>query len=208
MPAPKKTLKSAITDGSALQAMVKGKNASWQAGTQAYPAVEISMRDTSKTQAMEAMRHIERSRPGLTSGATPRISLDPTGQGTSSILNYIQELERKIAALQAAQGGQSGPVPHPQINLEERLEGGDGSMEALSSPDPVEERLTLLRTPESPRPNPWIVDIKRYKKLNYRFGSAELYDDSENIDEIRARESAARGGGYVIKLYREYDCEC
>src|SRR5947207_1484508 len=82
MNAPKKTLKSAITDGSALQAMVKGKNASRQAGTQAYPAVEISMRDTSKTQAMEAMRHIERSRPGLTSGATPRISLDPTGSGT------------------------------------------------------------------------------------------------------------------------------
>ena len=182
-------------------------SASRQTGTQAYPAMEVSMRDTSKAQAMEAMRHIERSRPGLTSGAVPKISLDPTGQGTSSILNYIQDLERKIAALQAAQGGQSGPAPPPQINLEERLDDRNSSMEALNSPEPVEERRTLSRTPESPRPNPWIVDIKRYKKLNYRFGSAELYDDSENIDEIRARESAARGGGYVIKLYREYDCK-
>lgn len=56
-------------------------------------------------------------------------------------------------------------------------------------------------------PKPWIVDIKRYKKLNYRHGSASLYDDKETVEAIRARESAARGGGYVLKLYREYDWE-
>ena len=54
---------------------------------------------------------------------------------------------------------------------------------------------------------PWIVEIKRFKKLNYRYGSAELYDDSETIEAIRARESAARGGGYVLNVYREYDWE-
>ncbi len=162
------------------------------------------MRDNSKIQAMEAMRHIERNRPGLTSGHVPKVALDASGQGSSTILNYIQDLERKIAELQA---GRSDPAPPHQINLEERVNDMNSSTEALASPDPVEERRDLSRTPDPPRANPWIVEIKRYKKLNYRFGSAELYDDSENIEAIRARESAVRGGGHVIKLYREYDCE-
>jgi hypothetical protein len=201
MPAPKPSLKPAFTDGSAVQAMME--TTAKQNVTLVYPALEITRKDNSKGQAMEAMRHIERTRPGLITGAQPKISLDSSGQESATILNYIQDLERKIAELQASNRHE----PTPQVNLEERLEEMNHSTEALASPDLTEERRSLSRSPIPQKVNPWIVDIKRYKKLNYRFGSAELYDDSENIEAIRARESAARGGGYVIKLYREYDCE-
>jgi outer membrane biosynthesis protein TonB len=74
-------------------------------------------------------------------------------------------------------------------------------------PKTPEPKTPEPKTSEPPRPTPWIVEIKRYKKLNYRFGSAQLYDDSETVEAIRARERGARGGGYVLNVYREYDWE-
>jgi hypothetical protein len=169
-----------------------------------YPAMEITRVDNSKAQAMEAIRHIERGKPGLMAGAVPQIVIGAKAQESSTILNYIQDLERKIAELQANRSGTAVSVL--QTNLQEEAEDDNRSTEAVGSPDHTEERRSLSHSPIPQRVNPWINEIKRYKKLNYRFGSAELYDDSEKIEAIRARESAARGGGYVIKLYREYDC--
>lgn len=53
-------------------------------------------------------------------------------------------------------------------------------------------------------PIPWIAEIKRYK-VNYHYGSAQLYDESEKIEAILARESSARGGVSILKHFREYD---
>ena len=164
-----------------------------------YPIVEIERTDQTKHNAMEALQHIQRRRvnqphfisPSL---ASPQVSFTSPAQDPSSILAYIQDLEQKVASLQAKDTSGPDQAPDPR------------SSGYLAVPEDATQSPVRTRTPDTPS-TPWIVDIKRFKKLNYRFGSAELYDDSETIEAIRARESAARGGGYVLKVYREYDWE-
>ena len=149
--------------------------------------------DQAKHQAMEALQHIERNRPLNREAKLGSPQLKAPMADSASILQYIQDLERKVALLQSdAQNDTSSQnVSRP----------GSADEDAIG-PKTRESRLDRSQSRAG-----WIVDIKRFKKLNYRYGSAELYDDSENIEAIRARESSARGGGYVLNVYREYDWE-
>ena len=168
--------------------------------------MEVKRIDQTKLQALEVLQHLERRNNNQPNVVSP--SLAGTRQNhaqiedPSNVLAYIQELERKVAALQANDtSGQE--VPSRTLQAPELAPAGS----TLEVPDYHQARPTTPDLREPVRSNPWIVEIKRFKKLNYRYGSAELYDDSESIEAIRARESAARGGGYVLNVYREYDWE-
>lgn len=157
-----------------------------------YPGVDVEKMNQTKQKALGALHLIERteaSRPHLIAPSLgPPLNSSPMPD-SASILAYIKDLERKLAALQPKS-------PSDAPNKQESITPG---FDMNENPEP--------RTPEPSKPIPWIVQIKRYKKLNYRYGSAQLYDDSETIEAIKARESSARGGGNVLNVYREYDWE-
>jgi hypothetical protein len=166
----------------------------------AYPIMEISRTDQSRQQALHVLHRMEIKQANCPHLMSPSPDTPPSSAATADsvhLLSYIQELEKKLATLQAKESGttnqlSSVQLSQPPLNLDEATstEGHDDS-----------EILDL------PPHNLWIVEVKRFKKLNYRYGSAEFYNDSESIEAIRARESASRGGGYVLNVYREYDWE-
>lgn len=165
----------------------------------AYPIVEVSRTDQTRQQALDALRHIERKQANRANFMSPSLGAPQASAPAAdsvSILAYIQDLEKKLAALQAKENGTVNQTSSIQT-----------SQPQLSISETSTKLGDISRTPDMQLPNQWIVEIKRFKKLNYRFGSAELYDDSESIEAIRARESSSRGGGYVLNVYREYDWE-
>jgi AAA+ superfamily predicted ATPase len=157
-----------------------------------HPVMEIETMDLGKQQALNALVHIEKNqanRPNVPSGSADASAVP----GSSSILTYIHNLEKKLEALQKLASTNRQDIDRNRKDI-----------------DRSQNELALNQEPkasELSKPKPWIVEIKRYKKLNYRFGSAQLYDDSESVQAIRARESSARGGGHVLNVYREYDWE-
>ena len=162
----------------------------------AYPIMEISRVDQTRQQVLDALHHIERKKsraPNLISPSFGAPRGPPQHPDSTIILSYIEDLEKKIANLQTRELASSSEPAN-----------GVAGQEPLKVEPP---KANISATPDPPPMNPWIVEIKRFKKLNYRFGSAELYDDSETIEAIRARESAVRGGGYILNVYREYDWE-
>ena len=168
-------------------------------GSLAFPAMEINRADQGRQQALNALVQIERKQTSRANLVSPSLGLPQTSDSmanSADILAYIQNLEKKVAALQAKENGSTDQIPSVQLSPPQL-----GVIEASTKP------LAVVEDPDLPVPNQWILDIQRFKKLNYRFGSAELYNDSESIEAIRARESSARGGGHVLKVYREYDWE-
>ncbi|KAL9124662.1 MAG: hypothetical protein Q9217_006030 [Psora testacea] len=53
----------------------------------------------------------------------------------------------------------------------------------------------------------WKLEIKRWKRVSNRYGSSDLYDESEKIEDIRRKEQEIRSGGYVLSVYDEYDLD-
>jgi hypothetical protein len=165
----------------------------------AYPIMEINRTDQTRQQALHVIHHTERKQANRLHLISPSLE-NPLSSTPAAdyvhLLTHIQELEKKLAALQAKENGTANQISSAQL-----------SQPQLSINETSIERFENLETPELPLPNQWVVEIKRYKKLNYRYGSAQLYNDSESIEAIRARESSSRGGGYVLNVYREYDWE-
>jgi hypothetical protein len=160
-------------------------------GTQPYPIMEITKTDATRQHALDALHHIETQEARhLTSIAPPALGPGPSpAEDVSCILAYIQKLENKVAALQNRNVSTSQENVHSQH---------------LLSTDEVAASTSLQGVSEQPA---YILEIKRFKKLNYRYGSAKYYDDSESVEAIRSREGALRGGGYVMNVFREYDWE-
>ena len=50
------------------------------------------------------------------------------------------------------------------------------------------------------------MEIKRWKRVTDRYGSSDIYDESEKIEDIRKREREIRRGGYVLHLFRLICC--
>ena len=148
-----------------------------------------------KQQALEALANIGRkqaTRPDLLS-AGHGLQTESGSIPVSSILSYIQNLEGKLDVLELLASTNRRDIDRNRQDIDRTY---------LTSTQESDSK-----SPAPPSPKPWIVEIKRYKKLNYRHGSAEQYDETDTVEAIRARESAARGGGYVLKVYREYDWE-
>ena len=153
----------------------------------AYPIVEISRMDQTKQQVLEALHHVERKKanaPNLISPSfgAPHSATQPPD--SSIILSYIEDLEKKLANLQARNPTSSGEAANGVLVQQQ-----------LKAEPPV---VKIATTPDPPPMKPWIVEIKRFKKLNYRYGSAELYDDSETIEAIRVPVSRPLPGTLEI----------
>jgi AAA+ superfamily predicted ATPase len=160
------------------------------------PLVSANGADLGKHEALEALLHMERKqgiRPNpIAAGLAPHTE-NFSAPGSASVLTYIKNLEAKVVALQDLATSNRQDI--------------DRNREAINRNRQDIERSQASEPPALPKAEPWIVDVKRYKRLNYRSGSAQLYDDSESVEAIRAREGSARGGGHVLKVYREYDWE-
>lgn len=183
----------------AKQGRVVNQNPGERRESPAYPIMEINRTDQTRQQALDALYHIERKQANRANLVSPSLGAPRTSASSADsvhILAYIQDLEEKLAALEAKENGTTNQTSSAQL-----------SQPQLGIREASTELRDISRAPDIPLPNQWIVEIKRFKKLNYRFGSAELYDDSESIEAIRARESSSRGGGYVLNVYREYDWE-
>jgi hypothetical protein len=168
--------------------------------TLTYPIMEISRTDQTRQQTLHVLHHMERkqaNRPHLMSPSPDTPPSSAAAAEPAHLLAYIQELEKKLAALQPKDSRTTNQL--------------SSVLPSQPAPSPSEATSTKGRddseVADLPVPNQWIVEVKRFNKLNYRYGSAELYNDSESIETIRARESASRGGGYVLNVYREYDWE-
>lgn len=53
----------------------------------------------------------------------------------------------------------------------------------------------------------WKLEIKRWKRVNNRYGFSEIYDESQKIEDIRKKEQEIRSGGFVLSIYDEYDVD-
>ena len=149
--------------------------------------LEAPKRAPSHDDAMAALHHVHKEQanhphlyppnPGSLGGtATPR----PAPMDDAAILQaYIKRLEAKLDALSS------------------KIEDKDDLLSLQSAKSPVLGE-------ESFEPGEWIAQVKKYKKFNYRYGSAQLYDDSESFQEIQHREHQS-AGGFVIQVYHEYD---
>jgi hypothetical protein len=173
-----------------------GRPATDPRSTHAYPIMEIDKSDQTKQQALDALQQIDKRRANRPNLISPSISASGVPSLTPDVLAYIQELVNKSAALPAKDMQKIQELSSVQIDQKHL------AIQQLPDVEPASHKSPLPLVTK-----PWIVETKRFKKLNYRYGSAELYDDSESIEAIRAREIAATGGGYVLNMYREYDWE-
>ena len=53
----------------------------------------------------------------------------------------------------------------------------------------------------------WKVEVKRYKRVEGRTGAMDIYDETQNIEDIRRREREIQGGGNVLNVYDVYELE-
>lgn len=100
--------------------------------------------------------------------------------GSVSASAYIHELKKTVAALRGAQQRQHRKTQSHR-----------------STGDAIRD--------EHPEKNGWNLELKSWKKVNNRYGSADIYDESEKIEDIRKREREIRSGGHVLSVYDEYD---
>ena len=118
------------------------------------------------------------------------------GSGSSgSVEAYINKLEETIKALR--EGKQPGKYRDRFTQPRRSRFSGDGGEERpRKGPADFEET-----------DKEWKTEIKRWKRVNNRYGSSDIYDESEKIEDIRKREREIRSGGYVLSVYDEYDHE-
>ena len=150
----------------------------------------------SQSHAKETLRIEELEQPDITRDSVLSAHL----QGSVDILAYIQVLEKTIGNLRNTlqQQGTYRSSPDQKSN----------SRKDSLQRQPNCENDWSLREENGGWPNEeWKLEVKRYKKVHDRYGSAEFYDESEKIEDIRKRERELHSGGYILTMYDEYDSE-
>ena len=115
---------------------------------------------------------------------------DLQGAGSGDTKAYVRELERTVAKLREAHKGRARG----------RYSQGRGSQfsgDLDERPRPGSDHLA--QNDEFSRE--WKTEIKRWKRVTDRYGSSDIYDESEKIEDIRKREREIRRGGYVLHLF-------
>ena len=132
-------------------------------------------------------------RRGFQNDISPKGILSDDNQrlGSGDTEAYVRKLERTIVALREAQQQGRPRGRYPQVR---------GSQ---SSGD-IDERLRpgcnhLAQNGEFDKE--WKTEIKRWKRVTDRYGSSDIYDESEKIEDIRKREREIRRRGYVPHLF-------
>ena len=117
---------------------------------------------------------------------------------------YIRELEATIAALRSGQSGQYGDQMPPT-----RRSQFSGDPDDRARPGSFSQNSEGRVRQEQYHHNTegWKTEIKRWKRVNNRYGSSDIYDESEKIEDIRKKEREIRSGGYVLSVYDEYDAD-
>lgn len=117
------------------------------------------------------------------------LSDDLQGPGSGYNEAYVRQLERTVAALREKHQGRARG----------RYSQGRGSQfsgDLDERPRPGSNHLA--QNGEFSRE--WKTEIKRWKRVTDRYGSSDIYDESEKIEDIRKRERDIRRGGYVLHL--------
>lgn len=121
-------------------------------------------------------------------------------QGNVNLLAYIQDLEKTVGYLRNTlqqQGFNRGSLDQKANSRKDSLQRLNNGGDEIS-----------LHDDRGDQPNRgWKLEIKRFKKVNDRYGSAEFYDESAKIEDIRKRERELHSGGYVLTINDEYDSE-
>ena len=104
-----------------------------------------------------------------------------------NVVAHIRDLERTIASLR--RGMQPGQYQSEHEGSSNR---DDHPIENLYAAQYQEE---------------WKSELKRWKRVKNRYGSYEVYDESEKIEDIRKRERGLLRGGYILNVYDEFDGE-
>ena len=127
------------------------------------------------------------------------------------LASRVQELEKMVIALQAFHG-----VQHQQkdrfgfsrrsLPSADRGDGDGGRPESHFNSITERIRTGDFRVGENAGQG-WKLEIKRWKRVNNRYGSSDLYDESQKIEDIRRKEQEIRSGGYVLSVYDEYDMD-
>ena len=118
------------------------------------------------------------------------LSDDLQGPGSGNTEAYVRQLERTVAALREAQKGRAR-------GLYSQGRGSQFSGDVDERPRPGSNHLA--QNGEFSRE--WRTEIKRWKRVTDRYGSSDIYDESEKIEDIRKREREIRRGGYVLHLF-------
>lgn len=123
--------------------------------------------------------------------ASPKgiLSDDLQGPGSVNTEAYVRQLERTVAALREAHQGRARG----------RYSQGRGSQfsgDLDERPRPGSNHLAQ----KGEFSREWKTEIKRWKRVTDRYGSSDIYDESEKIEDIRKREREIRRGGYVLQL--------
>ncbi|KAI4164164.1 MAG: hypothetical protein LQ342_002128 [Letrouitia transgressa] len=111
-------------------------------------------------------------------------------QSSLAALSYIQNLEHNFTPSPVS----TRELPPRQQNHEH------GSISSTRIGDYVRSY------PAEPSVD-WKLEVKRWKRVDGRTGSMDIYDENEKIEDIRKRENEIRGGGYVLNVYDVYDSE-
>ena len=109
-------------------------------------------------------------------------------------LNHIGELENVAS---------SGAVPNP--DLVSRRESHD--VESHPSTRTREYINQVHSQHGSEASTEWKLEVKRWKRVDGRTGSMDIYDDTQKIEDIRKREREIQGGGHVLNLFDVYSSE-
>ncbi len=131
-------------------------------------------------------------RCGFQNDTSPRdiISDDNQGPGSGDGEAYVRKLERTVAALREAQQQGWPRGRYPQIRGSQFS--GDRDERPRPGPNHLAQNGEFSKE--------WKTEIKRWKRVNNRYGSSDIYDESEKIEDIRKREREIRRGGYVPHL--------
>ena len=132
-------------------------------------------------------------RRGFQNGTSPKgiFSDDNQGPGSGDTEAYVRKLERTVAALREAQQQGRPRGRYPQV----RGSHSSGDIDERPRPGPNH----LAQNEEFSKE--WKMEIKRWKRVTDRYGSSDIYDESEKIEDIRKREREIRRGGYVPHLF-------
>ena len=108
-------------------------------------------------------------------------------------LSYLNDLENEVNELRTGQSTQFEGSPHSSHHRH-------GSFPSNRAEDYVASSHR-----DGHGETGWKLEVKRWKRVNGRNGTTDLYDESEKIEDIRKREREIRSGGYVLNVYDEYD---
>ena len=134
-------------------------------------------------------------------------SIAQADDGKSVLFSEIKtKLQKQLEVLTYVNGRENGANPttsnHDLVSPREATD-----IESPSSKRTREYINHVNSERESDTSSEWKLEVKRWKRVDGRTGSIDIYDDSHNIEDIRKREREIQGGRNVLNVFDVYDSE-